>query len=109
MVPAGGSPIRYQENHRRYYKVLLHRSPLHCPYEGPYKVVSTGAKTFNVDRGGKIETVSVDRLKAAHVDFETPPQLHVPRARGRPRNQPVEAPQPTRTGRRSARLRKKQA
>ena len=82
-----------------------HRSPLQCPYEGPYKVITAGSKTFNIDRGGKIETISVDRLKAAHVDFDAPLQLHVPPARGRPKKHHVEAPQPAR--RRSSRLQQK--
>ena len=31
-----------------------HRTPLQCIYEGPFKVFETGAKTFKVERGGKI-------------------------------------------------------
>ena len=61
-----------------------HRWPLQRPYEGPFKVIQPGLKTFLVDIGGKSETVSVDRLKPAHVDLEQPVQVAVPRPRGRP-------------------------
>ena len=49
-----------------------HRSPLQRPYHGPYKVVATGDKTFKVDVGNREETVSVDRLKPAHIDESHP-------------------------------------
>ena len=61
-----------------------HRGPLQRPYEGPFKVIQTGSKTFLVDIGGKSETISVDRLKPAHVDLEQPVKVAVPRPRGRP-------------------------
>ncbi len=32
-------------------------------YAGPYRVVSSGDKCFNMQMGGKTEVVSVDRLK----------------------------------------------
>ena len=47
-----------------------HRSPLQCPYEGPFKVITAGEKSFTIDRGGKIENISVNRLKPAHVDLD---------------------------------------
>jgi hypothetical protein len=55
--------------------VFVHRgakSPLHCPYEGPFKVLQPGDKTFTLDRGGRPEVVSIDRLKPAHVDIDQP-------------------------------------
>ena len=61
-----------------------HRTPLQRPYEGPFKVIEIGPKTFLVDIGGKTETVSVDRLKPAHLDLEHPVQVAVPKRRGRP-------------------------
>ena len=70
-----------------------HRSPVQCPYEGPFKVITAGQKSFTIDRGGKIDNISVDRLKPAHVDLDAPLNLYVPRGRGRPRKHPVEAPQ----------------
>ena len=89
-----------------------HRSPLQCPYEGPFKVIQPGPKTFLVDIGGRAETISVDRLKSAHVDLEKPVQVAIPRPRGRPPKLPnrtrlssgsINGPQPqytTRSGRR---------
>ena len=65
-----------------------HRTPLQRPYEGPFKVIQPGSKTFQVDIGGKIETISVDRLKPAHMDPEHPAQVAEPRPRGRPPKPP---------------------
>ncbi|CAI2728118.1 unnamed protein product [Schistosoma spindalis] len=44
------------------------RKPLQQPYEGPFHVISRHEKTFKVDRHGRVEIVSIDRLKPAHVD-----------------------------------------
>ena len=38
-------------------------TPLAPLYTGPYKVVATQAKLFKLEIGGRLETVSVDRLK----------------------------------------------
>ncbi len=61
-----------------------HRNPLQTPYTGPYKVVEHGSKFFKIDYGGKEETISIDRLKPAHVDMTAPVPLAKPPARGRP-------------------------
>ena len=61
-----------------------HRTSLQRPYEGPFRVIETGPKTFKIDIGGKTETVTVDRLKLAHLDVDSPIQLAQPRPRGRP-------------------------
>ncbi|BHF64653.1 hypothetical protein SprV_0200765900 [Sparganum proliferum] len=47
------------------------RRPLEPPYDGPFRVISRGTKTFRIQRGTSEEVVSVDRLKAAVPD--TPP------------------------------------
>lgn len=47
-----------------------HRGPLQPPYNDPYWVVETGDKTFVVDVGGRMEHVSVNRLKPAHLDLD---------------------------------------
>ena len=47
-----------------------HRTPLQRPYEGPFKVLQPGHKTFKIDIGGQTETISIDRLKPAHMDLE---------------------------------------
>ena len=49
-----------------------HRTPLQRPYEGPFKVMQAGDKTFTIDRGGRKDVISVDRLKPAFVDVEHP-------------------------------------
>ena len=68
-----------------FLRVDHHQPPLARPYEGPFKVITSGPKVFVIDRGGKSETVSIDRLKPAHLDFDAPIPVHVPPARGRPR------------------------
>ena len=47
------------------------RKPLQPPYDGPFKVLSRSPKSFKVDLGNRTDTVSVDRLKAAHLDTAT--------------------------------------
>ncbi|KAJ8404924.1 hypothetical protein AAFF_G00333110 [Aldrovandia affinis] len=61
-----------------------HRNPLQPPYDGPYRVVETGDKTFIIDIGGSMEHISVDRLKTAHLDGERAVELARPPRRGRP-------------------------
>ena len=74
----------------------MHRSPLQHPYEGPYKVISPGKKVFILDRGGKAESVSIDRLKPAHLDLDQPVRVAQPRPRGRPKlhSEPTILPRP---------------
>ena len=61
-----------------------HRLPLQRPYDGPYRVLTPGDKTFTVQVGTREETISVDRLKPAHVDQDVPVQVAIPPRRGRP-------------------------
>ena len=72
-----------------------HRTPFQRPYEGPYKVLQPGPKTFKIDRGGRPETITVDRLKPAHMDLEHPVQPLVPQSRGRPLKNPQPPPADT--------------
>ncbi|VDP91261.1 unnamed protein product [Echinostoma caproni] len=44
------------------------RKPLHPPYDGPSKVVRRESKFFIIDRNGKRDSVSLDRLKPAYPD-----------------------------------------
>ena len=44
------------------------RKPLQPPYNGPYKVLRREAKYFVLDINCKKDTVSIDRLKVAHLD-----------------------------------------
>jgi cleavage and polyadenylation specificity factor subunit 1 len=60
-----------------------HRAPLQCPYEGPFHVLQRGDKFFKIDRGGRTESISVDRLKPAKVE-DGPVIVAQPPRRGRP-------------------------
>ena len=44
---------------------------LERPYEGPFRVITASSKVFTIERGGKLEIISIDRLKPAHLDFHT--------------------------------------
>ena len=51
------------------------RRPLQAPYTGPYKVIRRYAKSFIIDKGGKNENVSIDRLKPAYyAELSTAPR-----------------------------------
>ena len=71
-----------------------HRKPLQTPYTGPYKVLESGNKKFKIQIGSRQETVSIDRLKPAILDKDSPVKVAVPPLRGRPRkiaeNVPIE-------------------
>ena len=45
-----------------------HRTPLECPYEGPFRVLERNDKYYTLDIRGRRDTVSIDRLKPAFVD-----------------------------------------
>ncbi len=57
--------------------------PLAAKYDGPFLVVAKAAKYFRIQRGSRVETVSVDRLKPHLGTGPVAPAS--PRARGRPR------------------------
>ena len=62
------------------------RKPLQPPYDGPYPVLRRTDKFFTVDIHGRKDTVSIDRLKPAHLDTVDDIELH-------PSSQPLpEAP-----------------
>jgi cleavage and polyadenylation specificity factor subunit 1 len=44
------------------------RRPLQQPYEGPFRVISRKDKTFKIERVGRNETVTIDRLKPAYME-----------------------------------------
>ncbi|GBM75667.1 hypothetical protein AVEN_269894-1 [Araneus ventricosus] len=76
------------------------RKSLEPPNDGPYKVLSRTEKVFTVEIDGKPTTVSIDRLKAAHLfldDFPSRPSPPVPTCKAK-RSEVV-----TRSGRRSRR------
>uniref|UniRef100_A0A0L8HXS1 Integrase catalytic domain-containing protein n=1 Tax=Octopus bimaculoides TaxID=37653 RepID=A0A0L8HXS1_OCTBM len=55
------------------------------PYFGPYEVLCPGDKSFKLRIAGRQDTVSIDRLKPAHLDIDSPIQLAQPPNRGRPK------------------------
>ena len=61
-----------------------HRTPLTLPYEGLYKVLVHGDKSFVLDYGTQQDSVSIDRLKPAFVDPMTPIEAAKRVPRGRP-------------------------
>ena len=44
--------------------------PLTAPYDGPYKVVERSGRVMKILVKGKVETVSLDRVKPAHLECE---------------------------------------
>ena len=44
--------------------------PLTAPYDGPYKVVARGGRVMKILMKSKVETVSLDRVKPAHLECE---------------------------------------
>ena len=44
--------------------------PLTAPYDGPYKVVARSGRVLKILVEGKVETVSLDRVKPAHLECE---------------------------------------
>ena len=48
------------------------RRPLQPPYDGPYSVLQRTDKHFTVDINGRKDTVSINRLKPAYLDSDTP-------------------------------------
>ncbi|CAM1292320.1 Uncharacterised protein r2_g148 [Pycnogonum litorale] len=56
------------------------RRPLQRPYDGPYKVLKHGYKTFSLDIKGKRQTVNIDRLKPALLEmyFNAKPPVDPP-------------------------------
>lgn len=44
------------------------KPPLACRYDGPFRVVARTDKTCTLDRGHRQDTVSLDRVKPAHLD-----------------------------------------
>ena len=61
-----------------------HRPPLTPPYEGPYKVLTHGEKSFVLNYGNRHDRVSIDRLKPAHLDSDIPVDAAKRAPRGRP-------------------------
>ncbi|CAI9720991.1 Hypothetical predicted protein [Octopus vulgaris] len=61
------------------------RKPLQSRYDGPYQVEHPGDKTFQLLIGGRQATVSIDRLKPAHLVIDIRIKVAQPPNRSRPR------------------------
>eukprot|EP00794_Sanderia_malayensis_P005074 gene5074-biopygen4133 len=48
------------------------RKPLQQPYDGPFKILRHNEKHFTLEIKSKPQTISLDRLKPAHVDVDAP-------------------------------------
>ncbi|XP_047997271.1 uncharacterized protein LOC125234893 [Leguminivora glycinivorella] len=59
------------------------RKPLQPPYTGPYRVISRGDKVFKIDIRGKPVSVSIDRVKPAHMLEEDIQHREAPERRTR--------------------------
>ena len=71
------------------------KPPLAAPYDGPYRIVARSDKTVTIDRRGRHDVVSLDRVKPAHVDDRLPAQHVSPTPRppaSSPAQWPVDAP-----------------
>ncbi len=73
-----------------------HRKPLQQPYNGPFQVLERTEKHFSVEVRGRKEVVSLDRLKAAHLDV-------VPATDGSPQPATLRGSQPADTATRTTR------
>ena len=51
-----------------YVRVDSVRQPLATPYDGPFRVIRRTDRVFELDVNGSPRTVSIDRLKPAHLD-----------------------------------------
>ena len=72
-VPANLSSTGYVYVRRDGY-----RKPLTRPYSGPHRILEAGDKFFIIDINGKRDSVSIDRLKVAHVPQSAPPPTSSP-------------------------------
>ncbi|XP_063616095.1 uncharacterized protein LOC134789418 [Cydia splendana] len=73
------------------------RRSLQPPYTGPYLVKQRQGKTLTIDINGREATVSIDRVKPAHIDSSEPSQtsvLPLPAAAPAPDASPATVPIP---------------
>jgi len=88
-TPTAGPPATLLAARYVYVRRGGQVQPLAPLYAGPYLVVEAGPKTFKVQVGDNVETLSVDRLKP-HTGGD-PKQPAVPPWRGRPQKAAVPA------------------
>ena len=77
-----GRPTHVSEALSHCSHVFVHfdavKKPLQQPYNGPYRVLSCSAKQYTIDYNGRPTVVSLDRLKAAHIDLPSTTTTHTP-------------------------------
>lgn len=83
-TPVSRVPVELRSAEHVFIRHDAHRGPLQPPYDGPFRVLERVGKHLVVDVGGMAEHVSVDRVKAAHLDLDQPVVLAQPPRRGRP-------------------------
>ena len=78
------------------------RKALQPPYDGPFPVLERSAKFFTLDIKGQTQTVSLDRLKPAHIDntFPCTPAQTAPVQPDSVATEPAQQVRTTRSGRR---------
>ena len=54
-----------------YVRIDNHKPPLSFVYKGPYKIVDRNPKYFALDIKGKLDKISVDRLKVAYLNIDS--------------------------------------
>ena len=54
------------------------RRPLQPSYDGPYPITKCTPKHFTVNINGRHNTISIDRLKPAHIDTSTQTPQNIP-------------------------------
>ena len=79
------------------------RKSLQPPYDGPFKVIKRAAKFYTILVNGHQQTISLDRLKLAHIDdspSSTSSVPALPAVTPTPKStQPSQPPRQTRSGR----------
>ena len=58
-------PISLEKTSHVFVRTDAVRPPLVRPYTGPFRVLKRTAKYFEIEKGGKTDKVSIDRLKPA--------------------------------------------
>ena len=66
-----------------------HHSPLQHLYEGPFRVIESGLKIFQISVRGKCETISIDHLKPEYIYEGDPPKVVAPGLDNPPNPQPA--------------------
>ncbi len=68
------------------------RKPLQPPYDAPYRVLDRSDRFYTLDLNGRTDSVSVDRLKPAHIDFPIAPETCTPSSSASPTTTPPSQP-----------------